>query len=75
MFGFFFLYSLVPMIIGALVGRPKGRMSDGILGGMVLSWLGVAIVALQGPLASHRCLFCGHAKAPSFPICGKCGRG
>jgi threonine/homoserine/homoserine lactone efflux protein len=40
---------VAPVIAGVFVGRRKGYLVSGIIGGLLLSWLGVLIVALWRP--------------------------
>lgn len=48
----FLIFSLIPAFAGLLVGRSKGYMLFGFLAGLLLSYVGLAVVVFTRP--SHR---------------------
>jgi predicted RNA-binding Zn-ribbon protein involved in translation (DUF1610 family) len=68
----FFVFWVLCILVGALIGKSKGRADSGAIWSAVLGPIGWLIVALQQDL-SQKCPECGGAVVPGARKCKNCG--
>ena len=66
------------VVVAFIVGANKGRAGTGLLFGLLLSWLGVAIIAMSSPSAEAEgrrpCPHCAELVLPAAKVCPHCQR-
>jgi hypothetical protein len=51
---FVLIWTVLPVILGAVTGHRKGRMIAGIVWPLVLGWIGFIIIACERPTTETR---------------------
>jgi len=68
----FLFWVAVNLLVGALIGKSKGRLSAGILWSLLLGPIGWLIVAV-GPNTKPKCPYCKDTIIPGAVKCRNCG--
>jgi len=71
---FLFFWLLIGAVVGAHIGKARGRELLGAGLGLILGPIGWLAVAFSEPPKSHSCPHCGGLTRPPYVVCPLCGR-